>query len=143
MVNDGEILHRRIFRDDITAERRLSSTAFNDRGRKPSVNRATLSGSPAATQESPTDGVVQLVTNDVRQVSVLRDPKSKEVPAPVHNVDVVERPIAADNPEGLPENPAHAQVEASPEFLTDSRFRKLKEALALLAEKHGFLIEPS
>ena len=37
---------------------------------------------------------------------------------------------------------AHSQVESTP-ILSESRFKKLKEALARIAEKRGWLVSPA
>ncbi|MHB1273313.1 MAG: hypothetical protein ACYCZD_11215 [Rhodanobacter sp.] len=131
-VSDDEWLHRRVRLNEcqrVQPPKRLSSTAFNDKGRKPSVDRAALR--PAAeTKIDESDGVVRLLTASVRGIGI---------------------PIAAPNPPNfevdvwariLPENAAHAQIEPLPN-MGDSRFGKLKEALARLAEQEDWVIEPA
>jgi hypothetical protein len=51
------------------------------------------------------------------------------------------RPIDAGNADGLPANEAHSQIEMTP-GPGDARFKKLKEALARLATKRGWLTSP-
>lgn len=121
---------------------RFSSTAFNDPGRKPSVDRAKLRNSPEETKWDPTDGVVSLVAFEVRAIKVENTEATKDDPSH-YSVDIVPRPIPAGNPEQLPENMAHAQIESDPVMASGSRFRKLKEALAQIADHRGWLVEPS
>jgi hypothetical protein len=51
------------------------------------------------------------------------------------------RPIETGNADSLPVNEAHSQIEATPS-IGDARFKKLKEALARIAVKHGWLTPP-
>lgn len=145
-VEDAEVLFRRVrIGEGVTADGklRLSSQAFNDRGWKPSVNRHALMPDPAETKQDESDGVVQLVASEVRAVGGIvhnpNDPPDKHV---TYKLDVLARPIAADNPEGLAVNPAHAQVESDPDVASRTRFDKVKDALARLAERRGWVIEP-
>ena len=48
----------------------------------------------------------------------------------------VNDPVEADNL-------AHCQIECNPLIESGSRFKKLKAALANLANKHGFVVPPS
>jgi len=136
-VADDEGLYRVVRKDAckvIDDVPRLSSTAFNDKARKPSTDRARLRNSANESQKEPTDGIALLITQEVRAVCI-------PFPDPTPNgpkeylVDVWARP---EN-----ENPAHAQIEGAPEFITDARFKKLKEALVLLAEQHEWVIKPT
>lgn len=142
MVDDGELLYRRVLWQDVP-DGKISVTAFNDRRWKPSVDLSSLRESVQASQSLPTDGIAQLITAEVRAILIVVAPNAKPKSEAPHVVDVLERPIPADNVEGLPENLAHAQIEVEPDFLNDSRFRKLKEALALLAGKRELLIFPT
>jgi hypothetical protein len=131
-VSDDEWLHRRVRLGEcrrVQAPKQLSSSAFNDAGKKPSVDRAALR--PATeTKIEANDGVVRLLTASVRGIGI---------------------PIAAPNPPNFevdvwarvePENAAHAQIEPIPN-MSRSRFDKLKEALARLAEEEDWVIEPT
>ncbi len=131
-VLDEEWLHRSVRVSEcqrIQPPKRLSSTAFNDKGKKPSVDRAALR--PAVDSKiDASDGVVRLLTASVRGIGI---------------------PIVAPNPPNfevdvwvrwLPDNPAHAQIEPLPN-MSGSRFDKLKEALARLAEQEDWVIEPT
>jgi len=57
-----------------------------------------------------------------------------------YNIDVIERPVVADEANGIRANPAHSRVESDPAIENASRFKRLKEALALLAV---WAIEPT
>lgn len=122
---------------------KFSSTAFNDPGRRPSVDRATLRDSPADTKNDATDGIVSLRTGDIRAIYVEITNPEENGQKKNYYVDVVSRPVKKDNPDGLPENLAHSQVESDPFMASTSRFRKLKEALAFLASARGWCVDPS
>ena len=133
-VADQEWLHRRV-----TAKHcgsidppLLSSTAFNDPGMKPSVDRASRRGAEQ-TQLDPTDGVARLLTITVRKLVVDRTDAPQGGPM-TYEIDVWARPLA--------DNDAHAQIEPLPE-MTGSRFSKMKERLARLAQDEGWVIQPT
>jgi hypothetical protein len=116
---------------------RIGSQAFRDREKKPSVDRAKLcNNDPTYTQFDESDGVISLVTGDVRQIKgityTLQSGSGNNIIE--YDIDVIYRPIS--------DNPAHAQIEPSPEFLKSSTFKKLQERLALLASNSGWLIPP-
>ncbi len=114
---------------------RLSHSAFNDHPEsKPSVDRvAMLQGGPEASRRKASDGVVVLGVREVRQiVPVERDRKGKEIQR--HSVDVLHDP--------KPFNKAHALVVADPE-VGSSVFKKLREALCLLADPGGWQVNPA
>src|SRR5690348_6575210 len=85
-VADDEVLYRavlndpRFFPEDGQGGRRISSMAFNDAGRRSSVDRALLCpGGPAETQKRfhPGSGILSLVAREVRQLTaVTRDNRS-------------------------------------------------------------------
>jgi hypothetical protein len=135
-VADQEDLYRRVRKDackTVGDSLKLSSTAFNDLSKQPSVDRVSMRASPQESQWEPTDGIALLLTEEVRAIVIPVTSAPRDKPAQFV-VDVWARP--------LEENPAHAQIEATPEF-TKSRFDKLKEALVRLAEKRGWVIEPT
>lgn len=104
----------------------VKQSAFNDRGRRPSVDVARLSpnGEPRA-QLVPSAGIISLQVGAIRKLSVVQqDQKGKEIAQ--RSVDVIHRPETA--------NPAHAQIEASPDFDSDGQFKRLKVMLARIAE---------
>lgn len=132
MVEDDELLHRSVRPDDVVnrdGKLYLSSTAFNDAGMRPSVDRARMR-TAGESKKSARDGVCGLATVHVRSITTIVHQDSQQP----YKVDVVERPID--------ENPAHAQVEVDPAFENPSRFKKLKESLCRIAEQQ-WLIHPS
>lgn len=144
-VEDDEVLYRNVSSECFSiadGALRLTSTAFNDRRQKPSVDRARLCGAnPAFTKKKPTDGVVSLTALSVRQIAdvVQNDKHGRSIL--VHAVDAIPDPVK-DDPM-LPDNPAHALIIATPDFESDKVFKKLKESLARIASQGGWLIEPS
>lgn len=148
IVGNDETLYRRVsfgrnLYQIVDGRLRFSSTAFNDAaGSKPSVDRAVLRTGPEETKLLNTDGVTSLVTSAVRGIAVENlTPNGKSlILSSSYQIDVLARPIVAGGTER--ENLAHAQIESEPEFLTKSRFNRLKEALAQLATARGWLIEP-
>ncbi|MCC6444941.1 MAG: hypothetical protein IT210_15985 [Armatimonadetes bacterium] len=128
-VADTEILYRALHNDprllpiDAQGRRRISSMAFNDARRRPSVDRAVLCpGGPAETQArfAPGSGVLSLVAGEVRQVTATHGITGQR-----YGVDV--------DPMPLPENPAHAEIFGRPPFDTDKLFDRIKQALARIA----------
>lgn len=96
---------------------RPSSQAFTDPEFLISVDRAKLCNhDPRYTQREATDFICSLVTEQVRDIRTVRTP---------HTVRV--------DPEPVNENPAHAIIHAEPQFASKNAFRKLQEALALIA----------
>jgi hypothetical protein len=145
---DGrEVLFRSVRPDEVTAEGsgkwRLSSTAFNDGGRKPSVDRAAIHPNPIEAKKNATDGIVELLTEEVRKDRIIINADAPAHRQRIYIVNVFAREIRAGNPQGLPENLAHAQIESAPAFQTDSHFKKLKERLCRLAETRPFRIAPA
>jgi hypothetical protein len=123
----------------VAGELRFASSAFNDRHHRPSVDRSAIRANPAEMKRQISDGVTKVLAAEVRSISNIEiEPKNPKKYA----VDAIHRPImAGQNGEG--ENLAHSQVECDPHIESGSRFKKLKEALALLASKHGFAVEPT
>lgn len=119
---------------------RFSASAFDDRAKKPSVDRSSMRNKPEDARKSPTDGVTQIGVKEIRSSCKIPivDEKGKQTGA--HAVDVVHRPICKSDTE--PENHAHCQVECAPQIESGARFKKLKEALAVLANRHGFVVQP-
>jgi len=136
-VEDGEDLRRRFQKAHIADDGHLSSNAFNCKQRRPSVDRANLRPNLRESQFEPTDGLLHLVAAEVRAVCV---PREGEVPGD-YGIDVVERPLTATDLYGP--NPSHACIETNPVLANDKRFRRLKIALAILAETRPWLIAPS
>jgi hypothetical protein len=146
IVDDSEDLIRRIPADSNCYDSsdgtlRFSSTAFNDRDHMPSVDRRKLKASLNDCKNHPTDGLLLLIANEVRAIKLPQTDQKGKPTSDTHKIDVMHRPIDADNAWGLPANEAHSQVESTP-ILSESRFKKLKEALARIAEKRGWLASP-
>jgi len=146
-IEDGENLYRRIPNDPsmfpiADGKQRFSTTVFNSPDQKPSVDRAKLRNNPSETKRVITDGVISLLTADVRKISIVNTSDILNAPK-VYSVNVISRPICIGNLEGLPVNEAHAQIETDPILASSSRFKKLKEALAYLASQNDWTIKPS
>lgn len=144
MVSPDEQLYRSVKNDPqlfgvANGVVRFSASCFNDRAAKVSVDRALLRLNAEEAKLSPTDGIIRLLTKDIHDIGPIPDPNGGQG----YLIEVHARPIPPDNPDGHPENPAHAQIEANPDFPNSSRFRKLKEALARLADRGGWFIDPS
>ena len=113
----------RYFPEDGQGGRRISSLAFNDTGRRPSVDRAMLCpNGPADTRQrfSSGSGVLSLTARDVRGISATHGTSGQ-----VYGVDV--------EPVPLPDNAAHAEIFGRPPFDTDKIFDRIKQSLARLA----------
>jgi hypothetical protein len=146
LVADAEILYRRIprveglyvIRADGTVK--VSSTAFSDRSFRPSVDRAELCHyDPRITQAEPSDGVVSVITRDVRSIGTVvqndKDGKTIQIfGVDVEHVSIVNHPT-------LPDNAAHAEIYTNPACPNKSVFRKLSERLAQLANGRPWEIE--
>lgn len=146
-VSDWELLYRSIRKSEIApvdSERgfRVSSAAFNDVNRRPSVDRALLRSSAQVSKRGATDAIAGLISAHVRLIQVdqpIPSDTPKDAPKKQYLIDVKPRPIFDPHPE---RNLAHSQVESNPAFDSDSRFKKLKEKLARLAEQRPLEIEP-
>ncbi|MYC74275.1 hypothetical protein F4X10_00680 [Candidatus Poribacteria bacterium] len=119
---------------------RIEYHAFWDSSKKPSVDRAKLKGcDPTSALLSKTNGIVSVKASDVRAIGAVKTRHQNEVIAD-HAVDVI--------PDPTDENPAHAIIVVKPEFF-DSKskqrnaFKLLQIALAELATKNGWTLEPS
>jgi hypothetical protein len=145
IVTDDELLYRCIFcglNKYYSIEQsglKLSSQAFTDRNQAPSVDRVKLCGNdPKYTQKNSDDGIVSLVAGQVRAIDSIVQKDSKGNPLFVYKIDVHPRPTA--------NNPAHAQIEPSPDYASKGTFRKVAEKLAWLAtervKNQGWEIEP-
>src|SRR6202030_4326465 len=95
----------------------ISASAFNDRDRKPSVDRAWPNRDFKEIRKSPVDGITKVIAREVRNTSTVGafDGKGRKVRR--HTVDVMHRPIV--NCPGEPDNPAHCQIECDPVIETD------------------------
>ena len=144
-VEDDEVLYRSVPNGCFTiadGALRLTSTAFNDPTKKPSVDRANLCGAnPAYTKKKPTDGVVFLTALSVRRIADVVQNDKHGKPILAHAVDAIPDPVI--NHPILPDNLAHALIVVNPDFESGSPFRKLKESLARIASQGGWLVKPS
>jgi hypothetical protein len=143
-VADDEILFHAVLDDPcaitgcyqvVDGEAILLHGAFADRTKKPSVDRMKINGDhPSKTKKNNTDGVVALVAEQVRSISVAYVSEKKvkyQGTVKEHKswgVDVL--------PAALDVNPAHALIVCSPELLERDKnaFRKLVIALIQLSE---------
>ena len=153
-VRNDEELYRSI-RGELEAEEyiikngklRIRQNAFRDGKKQPSVDRAELKESnPCLSKKSDTDGIVSLMTAKVRCIGtvITRDQNANVVN---HTVDVTYDPY----PKSDPKNCAHSYISVDPDFDdpifdTNSKknktFERLKVALARLATKNGWTLEP-
>jgi hypothetical protein len=131
-VADDEALYRRVlpgrsYYTVVGGVATPSSQAFTDRRRRPSVDRARLlGGDPRFTQGDTANAVLHLMACDIRGVGTVTQMDDKGRPVLTHALDV--------KPEPLPDNPAHAQVQATPELANERTYRRMLEALARLAQ---------
>ena len=135
-VSDEEILYRRIsihrnlykVKPDGTVE--ISSAAFSDRELRVSVDRARLcDNNPRHTLGNEPGIVIGLLTYDVRNVKDLTRNDSAGKPIQSFKVDV--------EPVPLPENAAHAEIFAIPQFVEGGKngaFHRLCRRLVRLVE---------
>lgn len=143
-IEDSHDLYRSVREGEYTTHNgkvAFSASAFNDRDRKPSVDTSALRSDPRAARRSADQGVAKLIAADVRKTSAIPIRNAKGEKIGEHSIDVIHRPIK-DDPSGEPDNPAHCQVECHPTMDNDNRFKRLKEALAAIASKYGWIVAP-
>jgi hypothetical protein len=143
-IYDSDELYRSVREGEyktINGKVAFSASAFNDRERKPSVDTSSIRRDPRECRKSPDQGVTKLVAHEVRSARKIPIYDAKQKVIGEHSVDVLHRPIQ-DDPGGEPDNLAHCQVECHPTIDNDNRFKRLKEALAAMANKYGWVIEP-
>lgn len=116
----------------------VCSSAFNDKARQPSVDREKLRNDPRDCAFNPDDGIIKLIAQEVREIDSVKIGPDGEL---TYDIDVIHRPL--EQTETLPANPAHAQVEYTPGEMSGSKFKKLKEALAYIANRHAWVIKPN
>ena len=146
LVQDDEELYRNVrgeleskeYSYDDTGKLIIQPEAFRDRSKKPSVDRAKLTGfTPSLVLLNRTNGIVSLVTGDVRTIGEVKTEIEDE--AVVHAVDVVYDPI--------PGNTAHSQITVIPDLFGSPTkqkkvFKFLQKALARLATQNGWTLQP-
>ncbi len=146
-VDDSEDVYRAIRSGSdeyvyIGGKIEFSSVAFADRNFAPSVDRSSMCILPRYAKKNATDGVAKLGVRQVRSICdipVAPDPKGNGEQK--FAVDVVHAPI--QNHVTDPDNLAHCQVECDPTIGNNSRFKRLREALARIATQHGFVVAPT
>ena len=118
----------------------IEAAAFQDRYKQPSVDRAKLIDyNPALSQKSETDGIISIRASEIRAIGTVKT-RISNGNVDDHAVDVI--------PDPTHENPAHAKIIVKPEFWGSNSkqrnaFKLLRIALAKLATKNGWIIEPS
>lgn len=143
LVLDEELLYRAVrdLKDHYGCDPKgklihVGNSAFNDRERKPSVDRSVLClEGPEASRFAPEDGIVTLGAGDVRGISGVITNSKTGCLLYAHNVDVRHVPVD--------ENYAHAQIEAAPHASSDGAWKKLKEALCRIAAVRGWTCPPA
>jgi hypothetical protein len=143
-VADNESLYRCVFHQTSDGTQTykiendkayISTAAFRDSSSAPSVDRACLCNhDPTYTQKSPQDGIISLISREVRLINSIIQKDSKGREEFTYKIDVLPRP--------LPDNVAHAQIEPTPAYRSKSVFRKLLERLAFLANQREWEILP-
>lgn len=122
----------------------IRPAAFRDRSLAVSVDRAKLNNfDPSLTQLKRENGIIQMKTGEVCKIEGVVTKDKGEVICH-HVVKVVAKPI--DDP--ISPNPAHAEIIVIPDYLGSktkkkNAFEMLRIALARLANKNGWLIEPT
>ena len=139
-VHNDEVLYRCVFHDNpknYTLEDgalRVNSSAFMDRSNQISVDRAKLChNDPSYAQKNTQDGVIMLITREVRGIDDLKYQGKNPID---YDLDVVPDPDLGNN------NMAHALIIANPNIENDQVFRRLRRKLMIIANKHGWLIRP-
>ena len=133
-VSDDEVLYRRVpdipgdFHKPISGgELRVTSGAFGDRQKQPSVDRAILrDNKPENSKRKPTECIVSFTAGEVRGIEGFG-----------RSIDVVPDP----NPQDDPDNSAHALIVADRPF-SRNQFDKFKQALAGIADSRWEIHPP-
>ena len=142
-VYDSDELYRSVRVGEYTTRNgkvAFSASAFSDRECKPSVDTSSIRQDPRESRRSTADGVAKLVAGEIRCSCQIPIYDKKGRPTGQHSVDVLHRPIENDPNE--PDNLAHCQIECHPTIDNENRFKRLKEALAAMANQYGWVVEP-
>lgn len=151
-IDDNEELYRNVRGEEDadeyqidrnTGRLRFTSQAFLDRKTTPSVDRAKLRNyEPRLSLISDSNGIASLIAEEVRSIGNVKskDDKGKEIH---HAVDVLHDP----NPPEDRENDAHSLIIVDPKFLSSDKqgkaFKLMRKALAILATKRGWTLDPT
>ncbi|WP_411726201.1 hypothetical protein [Methyloglobulus sp.] len=126
---------------DDTGHLIFTKDAFRDQKKEPSVDRAKLRNfNPSLSKLSETDGIVSLITKEVRSIGKIET--KGDVKNLSHAVDVIYNPIHDEH-----ENLAHSLITVEPKFFGSENkqkkaFKLLRIALARLATQRGWKLEP-
>ena len=136
-VGDDERLYRTVrekfFIRHSETEVTVSEHAYNDARKQPSVDRARIIGfDPQRGRFRESDAVVSLIAGQVRAIRSIIQNSPTGIPLGPYRFDVLPRPIKDDPDPNIPDNPAHAQIEADRE-LSGSAFERLKRVLAFMS----------
>lgn len=149
LISDEEELYRSVrnqtdnaefFYDD-SGQLIITKDAFRDREKEPSVDRAKLRNfNPSLSKLSQSDGIVSLITKNVRAIGDVKTNSDKG--GLIHSVDVIYAPVYKS-----PENLAHSQITVEPKFFGSENkqkksFKLLRISLARLATESGWILEP-
>src|SRR5262245_14889036 len=104
-VDDAELLYHRAadghFWRDESGGLHCSDTAFQDKEKQPSVDRASLQNSePARSRNASSDAIFALSTGRVRDIEVAQNDDRGRLQF-MYEVDVLADPIAEGNVDGL------------------------------------------
>lgn len=145
-VNDDEWLYRSVRANSAEYKRtpeglKVSRSAFSARDNAPSVDRSSLRNNPADTRLNASDGIVRLLTRRVREIGNIRTNPNDINSDRTYAVDAVHRPLSVANGDER-DNDAHCQIECTPDIAMDNHFKRLREALARIADEQGWVVPP-
>lgn len=147
LVRDEEWLYRSIRANAdefkvVEGRPRFSTNAFKAADKKPSVDRSGLRADPRDARLDPSDGIAKFSAGEVRQIAGIRTNPNDKENVRTYDVDAIHRPLLVSRGADK-DNFAHCQVESSPEMLVSNHVKRLKEALAILADKYGWVVGPN
>lgn len=137
-----EVVWRSIKPCDVMEHRpvKLKAAAFNDPGRKPSVDRANFRLKPELSKRNENHGVVALRVSNIRNVPPLhKGLEGSEEYKVEYFLDVIKDPIFAS--QIIPVNLSHALIVTNPKIDSDKLFKRLRESLVRITETE-WLVEP-
>lgn len=145
-VEDAELLYRsvRANSDEYKVQDGkifISTSAFADRNLRPSVDRSSMRERPEDARLNATDGVTALITSEVRSIRNLRVKPDDPKDAAVYEIDAKHDPKLRTDTQ--PENLAHCMILCTPDVTKNHFNKRVKEALAIIATKHGFIVKPT